>query len=316
MIRAVALCLLVAVAPVAAPALDLPQGARLLSERIVPLDSYALPMAAFDGNTVPARVFEGRVERRSWRIDGGSATPLQLLAPLRDQLLAEGFEILFECRADACGGFDFRFGTEVAPAPQMHVDIGDFRFLSAIRNDDEALSLLVSRPGNTDYMQEIHVLPSESLGRGGDSQGVTAGPATQPARAGSAAGDDAPPLIDVLLAEGHVILSDLDFQSGANSLGPGPHDSLARIAVFLAANPGYRLVLVGHTDSVGALEANIALSKRRAEAVRDRLVGDYGVAPERVAAEGMGYLAPVASNLTAEGREKNRRVEAVVLPAG
>ncbi len=62
------------------------------------------------------------------------------------------------------------------------------------------------------------------------------------------------------------------------------------------------------------LDANIALSKRRAGTVRDRLVNEYGVPPGRVAAEGMGYLAPVASNLTPEGRERNRRVEALLLP--
>ncbi len=109
-------------------------------------------------------------------------------------------------------------------------------------------------------------------------------------------------------------MEDLDFETGSNTLGPGAHDSLARIAAFLVGHPAYRIVLVGHTDSVGALETNIALSKRRAEAVRGRLIDAYGVPAGQVGAEGMGYLAPVASNLTPEGRERNRRVEALLLP--
>ena len=74
-----------------------------------------------------------------------------------------------------------------------------------------------------------------------------------------------------------------------------------------------RIALVGHTDTVGGLEANINVSRARARSVRQRLIESYGIAEERLDAEGMGYLAPVASNLTAEGRDQNRRVEVVLL---
>lgn len=310
MIRAAALFIFLAASPSVLQALELPQGARLLSERVVPLDSYALPTAGFDGQHVPARTFEGQVERRNWRVDSGSATPLQLLAPLRDQLIDSGYDVVFQCRAHDCGGFDFRFGTEIAPAPHMHVDIGNFRFLSAIRNDNEALSLLVSRTGTSAYIQEIHVLPAAALAQGTAADELEAEASEEAPQAAGQAGT----LIDALLTHGHVILSDLEFGTGANVLGAGPYGSLTQLADFLADNPTYRIVLVGHTDSIGALDANIALSKRRAESVRDRLVADYGVAPDRIAAEGMGYLAPVAPNLTPEGRERNRRVEAILLP--
>ena len=115
------------------------------------------------------------------------------------------------------------------------------------------------------------------------------------------------------MANGHVVLGDLDFGSGADTLGLGPYGSLAALAAFLADNPGIRIALVGHTDSIGALDQNIALSKRRAVAVRMRLIDSHGAAPDRIDAEGMGYLAPVASNLTEPGRLANRRVEAILL---
>jgi OOP family OmpA-OmpF porin len=75
-----------------------------------------------------------------------------------------------------------------------------------------------------------------------------------------------------------------------------------------------RVALVGHTDATGSLDANIALSRKRAASVKDRLVRAYGIAVSRLDAEGMGYLAPIASNLTQAGRDANRRVEAVLLP--
>jgi OOP family OmpA-OmpF porin len=64
---------------------------------------------------------------------------------------------------------------------------------------------------------------------------------------------------------------------------------------------------------VGTLDSNIALSQARAEAVRMRLIEDHGVAPERVEAHGIGFLAPRAPNRTETGRDLNRRVEAVVI---
>ena len=314
MIRTTVLSLLLMACPVALVALDMPQGARLLYERDSTLDSYALPRAPFDGETVPSQVFEGQVERRTWRIESGSRTLLQLLAPLRDQLVMRGFEILFECRARACGGFDFRFGTEVAPAPHMHVDIGNFRFLSALRNDNEAISLLVSRNASGAYIQQIHVRPGGEVDHGTGAPDATPDQLAATAQEASGPDGQAGGLIDALLSDGHVLLDDLEFDTGANALGPGAYASLSQIAAFLIGNPTYRVVLVGHTDSIGALDTNIALSKRRAQTVRDRLVNAYGVPSGRVTAEGMGYLAPVASNLTPEGRERNRRVEALLLP--
>jgi hypothetical protein len=93
--------------------------------------SYALPIAAFDGSSVPSRQIEGALDQRAFRLDAPGMTTLALMAPLRDQVLAAGYEIVFECDARACGGFDFRFHTDVMPEPDMHVDMSDFRFLSA-----------------------------------------------------------------------------------------------------------------------------------------------------------------------------------------
>jgi OmpA-OmpF porin, OOP family len=69
---------------------------------------------------------------------------------------------------------------------------------------------------------------------------------------------------------------------------------------------------VGHTDSAGGFESNMALSKRRSEAIIKALARDYAVAPSRLIANGVAHLAPVASNATEEGKAKNRRVDLVL----
>ncbi len=93
-------------------------------------------------------------------------------------------------------------------------------------------------------------------------------------------------------------------------------DAASAVVLDVAADPiressGIRVTIEGHTDSVGAESYNQALSLRRAEAVRRYLVRK-GVPAERLAARGLGESDPVASNETADGRARNRRVELVV----
>src|SRR5256884_257868 len=87
--------------------------------------------------------------------------------------------------------------------------------------------------------------------------------------------------------------------------------SAAALAQQQAAQPGLSLQIEGHTDSVGGDEFNQQLSERRADSVRDFLA-EQGVAPSTITAHGFGKTQPVASNDTAEGRQRNRRVELVV----
>ena len=76
-------------------------------------------------------------------------------------------------------------------------------------------------------------------------------------------------------------------------------------------NPQLKVYLVGHTDNMGSLNYNSDLSQRRAEAAVTVLIKQYGADPRQMVAKGIGPLAPIAPNQTAEGRAKNRRVELV-----
>ncbi|WP_439123094.1 OmpA family protein [Marivita sp.] len=286
----------------AALELALPIGTRETVSRVTPSGSYDLPIGAWNETTgVPVAVLEGEVRRNAWRISGAGITTGQVLGPLRDQLISDGFGIIFECSAQSCGGFDFRFGTDVLRAPNMYVDLSDFRFLSAKSADaTQALSLLVSRDGETVFVQMIEVGPP---GR----------PAVSVSNAPSGVvPEDAGDVVAQLEIAGHVVLADLDFASGSASLGDGPVQSLDAVVAYLTANPTRQITFVGHTDATGSLEANVALSRRRAEAAQSYIVS-RGVAASQVASDGVGFLSPRATNLTAAGREANRRVEAVLI---
>ncbi len=295
--------------PVAALTLDLPATVTGEQSRSEVPGSYALPTAAFDGSVVPARVVEGALDQRAFQLDAGGLTTLAVLAPLRDQVRAAGYEIIFECEARSCGGFDFRFGTDVMPEPDMHVDLSDYRFLSAV-SGDEAVSILVSRSASAGYVQITRVTtaplaaaPTQTEVDLPDEVAVPA-PVTTPSDAGD--------IGRALDQAGVAVLDDLVFASGAATLTDGDYPSLAAVAAWLQANPEGTVALVGHTDASGSLAGNIALSERRAEAVAEVLVETHGADRARVIAKGVGFLAPRATNQTEEGRQKNRRVEVIV----
>ncbi len=84
------------------------------------------------------------------------------------------------------------------------------------------------------------------------------------------------------------------------------------VVAFLRAHPNARVTIEGHTDSRGSEAYNQALSERRAYAVRDYLIRNADIAPSRIGAVGFGESRPIASNDTPEGRQRNRRVTAVI----
>lgn len=98
------------------------------------------------------------------------------------------------------------------------------------------------------------------------------------------------------------------FESGGDTLTAASEPVLQRLIAALAATPGADLVVIGHTDRVGSLEANDRLSLQRAQAVRDRLVA-AGAAAERVSVAGRGEREPAVPTDDEVAEPRNRRVE-------
>jgi outer membrane protein OmpA-like peptidoglycan-associated protein len=109
-------------------------------------------------------------------------------------------------------------------------------------------------------------------------------------------------------------LGDVLFDTGRAELKSGAFSTIDRLATFLRENPERRVAIEGHTDAVGSDSSNLSLSQRRAEAVRAALAS-RGIDGTRITAQGMGEAVPVASNGTAEGRQRNRRVEVIIANA-
>lgn len=108
---------------------------------------------------------------------------------------------------------------------------------------------------------------------------------------------------------GHTeILENVFFEVGQYKLLEESRTELAKLHMYLHNNPGVSIEIGGHTDSTGPEESNQLLSEQRASAVRDFLV-EAGIEPGRILARGYASQKPVATNLTEEGRQKNRRTD-------
>lgn len=285
---------------------SLPDAAQMLGERLETMGSHPLPTGPWRDGVLPVKQTEGRLTQSAWRLPLDGQNTLELLAPLRAQATAAGFTPVYECDTLACGGFDFRFGTDILPEPQMHVDLGDFRFFAAERqgpDGPEYISLIVSRSATQGFVQITRIGPQED-----DPQVTT-----------STKSDNSAPVVAPVLISGFdlqpgaaKVLEDLSFAPGKADL-LGEAGSIADLRDWLLAHPDSMIELLGHTDASGDPDRNTALSLARAETVRDRLV-QAGVAPHRITARGLGPDAPRADNATAEGRQKNRRVEVMITP--
>jgi outer membrane protein OmpA-like peptidoglycan-associated protein len=116
-------------------------------------------------------------------------------------------------------------------------------------------------------------------------------------------------------ARGLVVnLPDILFDSGRTSLRPEAKEVLSRVTGILLVTPGYKLSIEGHTDSTGSSRLNQELSDKRAQAVHDYLA-QAGFDAASMTTVGFGQSQPIAPNETRDGRQRNRRVEIVILDA-
>jgi len=104
----------------------------------------------------------------------------------------------------------------------------------------------------------------------------------------------------------------LEFNFGSAVISFSSYPYLDELSELLANNPDWRIKLTGHTDNVGSETANLLLSKKRAEAVREVLI-NRGVLPNRIIVKYFGETQPITENNTDEGRQRNRRVDMLII---
>jgi len=272
--------------------------------------SYDLPVGPFQNGVIKSLQVRGSLLKKVWQITKTVETVDSLSENLRKQLKNSGFEILYDCNSKSCGGFDFRFNTVILPDPEMHIDLGSFKFFSGrslLKTPREFVSCIVSRGGESLFVQLFFIsdeavsnLKIKSLNKVSESVEESS----------SSLRGTIKELLDL---NGSAILSDVVFKAGSSELIEGEYLSLVDLAKYLKENKGIKIALVGHTDAEGDLAKNIELSRDRAEIVKKKLISKFNVKEKRLDFHGIGFLSPRSSNSNAKGRSNNRRVEVIVI---
>jgi OOP family OmpA-OmpF porin len=262
-------------------------GQTIMRFDVKEFDPYNLVLSV-DKSGAPDKVkkLEGKVTRIFYRNPQGRSTT-EIFRNFEDGLRRGGAQILFACAGNDCGT-PIRW-TPVNGVRSMGSQI-DNRYVAARAMKAGAevfVSVFVG--GQSTQLDVIEVKPMEAGLVTVDADALSAG-------------------ID---AEGHIAVYAILFDTGQSTLKPESKAAIAEIAKLLKNRMQLKLFVVGHTDSTGSFESNMRLSRDRAAAVTQSLVSDHGIAATRLTAQGVGPLAPVASNGTDEGRTKNRRVELV-----
>lgn len=282
-------------------------------QQILNFTSYTLPVGPAvkdaDGQRVPSKKIslEGRVTRTLYRGPKGRST-LEIQRNYQSALSSAGFEILYTCADKACGRlfhwiFYHDMGqriTSTATAKSAFDIPQDLRYVAAkgqVGDKTVHVSVLIAFDAGFSKLSKQPVSLVEVI----ESEAMETGMVTIDAEA-MAKGID---------AEGHIAIYGIYFDTGSAEIKSESTTALEEISKLLNNRPSLKLLVVGHTDNEGEYEYNMGLSGRRANAVNRNLVDQYGIAANRLRSAGVGYLAPVSSNDTEQGRRKNRRVELV-----
>jgi OOP family OmpA-OmpF porin len=267
-------------------------GSAITGYQVKDFDATRLQAAPFkDGKAADERKPEGRVTRIAYRTTPGPSI-VEVSRNFETQLTKAGFETLTVCDTDACGGIPFTEALDGLPAPQMWVDGFNFHYFAAHKTEgarETYATVLVSK-NNDDVTAQLIVTQVGAI----ENKMV-----------------DAAAMAKGLGSAGHIALYGIYFDTDKATLKAESKPTLDEIAKLLRGQSALNVVIVGHTASQGTYEHNMDLSRRRAEAVAAALVNSYQIARTRLRAAGVGFLAPVASNASEDGRSLNRRTELV-----
>ena len=246
-------------------------------------DEFSFPVGAITGGAPKSQILEGKITRIEYTNPAGRS-PLEIYRNYESALKGAGFEPVFVCKADACGIASFHMTPDWA---DLWYGAGHYQFSGKLSRAEGDLYVSLHVSTDQTNLDLIETKPME----GGLVVAAT--------------------LKSEIGKSGHVALYGIHFDTGKAEVKPDSAATMQEIVKMLKLDPNLKLYVVGHTDNVGGLAANVDLSKRRATAVVQALVSQYGVSAARLDAFGAGPYAPVASNDTEASRALNRRVELV-----
>jgi outer membrane protein OmpA-like peptidoglycan-associated protein len=259
-------------------------------------EKLTLPQGPIEAGGKPSRSIQlrGRMGRLVWKNPKGKSTQ-ELYDSYARELAKGGFKPLWACAGKECGS-----AMEVPPLGKVPSSADAHYAIAQLvrREQGDAFAAVQVAPQETTLLLiEVSATPEQKESAVREAV-AAASKVTQPA------------LADALARDGHVALGDILYKPGEVALRPEAASVVKQIAALLDKDPVLRLYVVGHTDSQGEYAHNISLSRKRADWLLKELTRQ-GVARSRLKADGVGPLAPIASNETDEGRSRNRRVELV-----
>lgn len=264
-------------------------GSDLTDHKVEDFGAYEL----ITGLDVPKMAFETKpLEGKLTRIIYGNPkdrSTLEIFRNYRQALEKAGAEVLYSCEENGCGPAFARSAWGRKNGLFAASD-GDPRYLAArvAKGDTQAyVAVMVGK-----IRTQLDVVELKRM-----DEGLVA--------------VDPDALARGIEKDGSVRIYGILFDVDKADIRPESKPALEAIAELLRAHPKLSIFVVGHTDSTGTLDHNLALSRARARSVVAALVGKYGIAAARLDGHGVGPLAPVAPNTTDEGKQLNRRVELV-----
>jgi OOP family OmpA-OmpF porin len=299
-------------------------GSTLVGYRLADWDQTLLPTSS-EVSVDPANkkrmrnplTVEGKVTKLFYMGPVGK-TPLEVFRNHEQALKSAGLKVVANCEKN-CSEFWFALGEETQLTEGVKWSEGGVP--SATRTSSWPMNTIASYDGRMLHGtlasggRTVHVLLWTSTAAGAaetnragtyleivEPKAMTTGQVTVDAKALQAS----------LAADGKVALYGIFFETGKSDLKTESDAQLAQMAALLNSQPALKVFIVGHTDSAGNVDSNLALSLRRAKAVAEVLSSRYKVDMRRLDPRGVANLAPLASNAAEDGRGRNRRVELVV----
>ncbi|MBQ0932041.1 OmpA family protein [Ideonella alba] len=296
-------------------------GSTLVGIKKADWDQALLPLSAReseDGRSrlLDTRTVEGKLTRLVYLAPLGK-TPLEVHRNYEAALQAAGLKKLYACDRDCSKLYfswtktaDIDAGMTWSKGSIASVNSGTYNVSSPLHYDGRMLVGSLNQGG-----REVYVLTYTSSAVGDDTRTTATyleivEPKAMPT--GQVA-VDAKALQAGLQSDGKIALYGLFFDTGKADIKPESKAQLDEMAKLLQAQPALKVYIVGHTDNQGSLDANLALSQQRAQAVVAALgAAPYKVDARRLQPRGVASLAPLASNAAEDGRARNRRVELVL----
>lgn len=243
----------------------------------------------------------GRRTRLYYLLPAGRSA-LEAFANYREAVDRAGMTVEWSCAGDDCGR---HFEQHAVDA--LGLDLENTLEARIGFSDAESPRYLVARLDRPDGVAHVAVLAAELSTRG--RAGLYVAVLEEKPMDRGLVTLDAGALGRDLAANGKAVLHGITFDFDDARIRSESKPQLDAIAQLLRAQPTLKLRVTGHTDNQGKDAYNRDLSQRRAQAIVAALARDYGIAGERLVADGAGSSMPVAGNDTEAGRAKNRRVE-------